>query len=62
MKSQLMKAHTAAFDAHEAHRKSVVESRLKLKAAKEADEKVRQLRNLERERAHSKAARGRKAK
>ena len=55
MKDQLMKAHANAFDAHEAHRQAISQSREKLKAAKEADERVRQLRSLARERAQARA-------
>lgn len=50
MKSQLAKAHTVAFDAHEAHRLCIAESRKAAKLAAQADERVRQLRALELER------------
>ena len=50
MKSQIAKAHTVAFDAHEEHRRCIAESRKAAKKASQADERVRQLRALELER------------
>jgi len=53
MKNALAKAHSDAFDAHEDHRKALADARLAHRKARDADERVRQLRRLERERAAS---------
>jgi len=61
MKQQLTKALDDAFDAHEKHRAAIAEARLRARDAREADERVRQLRRLARERAASSTRRGRAA-
>lgn len=54
--SALNKALRESFDAHEEHRLSVSESRKSAKKARDADERVRHLRRLERERVATRAA------
>lgn len=49
-RTDLTKAMSDAFDAHEKHRESVAETRKLHKRAREADDRVRHLRSLERER------------
>lgn len=55
------RALAEAFDAHEGHRKAMSEAREAHRAAKAADEKVRIVRRLERDRAARSPRRRRKA-
>jgi hypothetical protein len=61
MTKQLSKALHDAFDAHEEHRGSIAKSRVAARKARDADERVRQLRRLERERQASRTRRSRAA-
>ena len=60
-KRELAQAHTTAFDAHEEHRRCLTAARTAHKKARDADERVRQLRRLERERAGRRTRAGRAA-